>query len=175
VIRPKGMSETDLKIRTMTIDLPGVGELGSVRGVTPSTEEAIKFREEYKGATKMVSSLDKLLEYANEGRVFNPSDRAVVDSLVADVIGASRLPVLGPGVMTDSEREWLSSLIGNPNRMMKFNSTTKAQLNRWKDNAIKGVSAYATSLGLQVAGGGSGDGGNGPQRTVINVEDLKGY
>ena len=185
VIQPKGMSETDLKIRTMTIDLPGISPpagadpgtagLGAIQGVASSAEEAVKLREKYSEATKMVISLDQLLEYANKGQVLNPADRAKVEGLIADVIGASRLAVLGPGVMTKEEREWLGSLIGNPNDIVKFSSATKSKLNRMRQSTMNGVAAYAQSIGLKVGGQGSGQGGNGPQRTVINVEDLKGY
>lgn len=174
IIKPPGMSESDLKVRTMTINTPPVGSVGQIQGVAPSAEEAVKFRESYAGVSKMVGSLDELLTYAKDGKVFSPADRRKVDTLLGNVIGASRLPILGPGVMTDSEREWLGQLIGNPNRMMQFKDSVVASLEKFKTNALTGLQRDAVALGLKVGGAGAPNQGQ-PERIPVNVEDLKGY
>lgn len=71
--------------------------------------EFTKFASEALPALRRAEQYRGLIE---DGSVFNLKDRAQAKAIETALIGALRLPYLGPGVMTDTERDNLREAIG---------------------------------------------------------------
>jgi hypothetical protein len=61
------------------------------------------------------------------------------------------LDILGPGTVTDKDRELLDSLVPNPTRIFSLSSSNKKSLEGLLSRATNGITTRAQSLGLQVA------------------------
>lgn len=56
-------------------------------------------------------------------------DRAEVQTKLSSLVGALRLPIVGPGPMTETERKFIISTIGDPNKIFTLPSIEVAKLN----------------------------------------------
>lgn len=56
-------------------------------------------------------------------------DRADVQTKLSSLVGALRLPIVGPGPMTETERKFIISTIGDPNKFFTLPSIETAKLN----------------------------------------------
>ncbi len=136
-----------LKIRGLTIDFP------EFKGTAPSQKEAETFREQYSNLLTSRRDLGRLIEIANmgAGTQQTPQIKAEAESLARTVQGALRLDILGPGTVTDKDRELLDSLVPNPTRIFSLSSSNKKSLEGLLSRATNGITTRAQSLGLQVA------------------------
>jgi hypothetical protein len=169
--------ELSLKLRTMSVDVPATDALPGLRGMAQSEAEAVKIREGYEETAKLVNAVDEILNIQRTqgfGSALSPATRAKIKTLLGGVVGAARLPFLGPGVMTDSEREWLSSLIGDPtNITSQFLQTVVPRLETFRSNAMANLSNRAHVQGVQLVGG-QGQAASQPQSAnYVNDPRLK--
>lgn len=90
------------------------------------------------------SSMQALKQLQGMGRSVNPAERARAEQLQQILIGRTRLALLGPGAITDAEREIAKNVIANPTAIFQLAASDKLQqlesmLNRDFEARIKGA------------------------------------
>jgi len=76
------------------------------------------------------------------------SDRAAANALQRSVIGAMRIVLFGPGVMTDTEQNLAKDIINNPTKVFSIASSSKASL-----GVLLRKVRFAAREGVRQAGG----------------------
>lgn len=108
-----------------------------------------KLKERVISTNIALDGISKLEEIASHsaGGSFSLEDRAAAKSIQQSLVGALRLELFGPGVLTEVEQEIAREIIGNP---ATFMSITKLQLVRLKTlgNKVR----YSTRSALRLEG-----------------------
>lgn len=90
-------------------------------------KEFIKFAAEYTPAIKGLERIQDMTKGFN--RITDLKTRAKIQTELAAVLGSLRIPITGPGILTESERmDILNKVIGNPNAIMELPSLMQAKL-----------------------------------------------
>lgn len=90
-----------------------------------STKAYNEVARDAKSAMVLTKDLNSLLL---SGSKFSLEDRAKVSTNLAALVGKLRIPLTGPGILTEKEYAKLEQIIGNPNSFVTLDSVTKAKL-----------------------------------------------
>lgn len=90
------------------------------------------------------SSMQALAQLKTMGRTVNPVERSKAEQLQQILIGRTRLALLGPGAITDAEREIAKSVIANPTAIFQLAAGDKlvqleSMLNKDFEARVKGA------------------------------------
>ena len=135
-----------LKVRGLTINSP------EFRGQAPTEAEAKEFREQYSNVLDSRRSIKRLIEIAQLGKAQQqtPEIKAEAEQLAIGAQGALRLEILGPGTVTEPDREILKSIVPNPTRIFSLQSSNIKSLKSLLERAGNGIETKAKALGLEV-------------------------
>jgi hypothetical protein len=135
-----------LKVRGLTIKSP------EFRGQAPTEAEAKDFREQYSNVLDSRRSIKRLIEIAQMGKAQQqtPEIKAEAEQLAIGAQGALRLEILGPGTVTEPDREILKSIVPNPTRIFSLQSSNLKALKSLLERAGNGIETKAKALGLEV-------------------------
>ena len=135
-----------LKVRGLTINSP------EFRGQAPTEAEAKDFREQYSNVLDSRRSIKRLIEIAQLGKAQQqtPEIKAEAEQLAIGAQGALRLEILGPGTVTEPDREILKSIVPNPTRIFSLQSSNIKSLKSLLERAGNGIETKAKALGLEV-------------------------
>jgi len=135
-----------LKVRGLTINSP------EFRGQAPTEAEAKDFREQYSNVLDSRRSIKRLIEIAQMGKAQQqtPEIKAEAEQLAVGAQGALRLEILGPGTVTEPDREILKSIVPNPTRIFSLQSSNLKALKSLLERAGNGIETKAKALGLEV-------------------------
>lgn len=135
-----------LKVRGLTINSP------EFRGQAPTEAEAKDFREQYTNVLESRRNISRLIEIAQLGKAQQqtPEIKAEAEQLAIGAQGALRLEILGPGTVTESDREILKSIVPNPTRIFSLQSSNIKGLKSLLERAGNGIETKAKALGLEV-------------------------
>ena len=112
--------------RMRELGVPGVG-------IARTVQEAKDLRAAQASKKSADSMIDRLIEIANKpGAAFNPKDRAEADQISTLLEGAMRVQILGPGAVTEPDRQVLKSTIANPAQIFRFKDNVLNALNNLK-------------------------------------------
>ena len=103
--------------------VPGYGLAGSPEGA----KETKAFSAV---AENVEQGVNELLEMTKGGLVtdFSPSQRARANTIAAMLVGELRLPIVGPGAVSERELELLNSIIANPTRVNSLGISERSAL-----------------------------------------------
>jgi hypothetical protein len=121
-------------------------------GLAASKEDATKLKEQGATTYSALGNINALKKYI--GKPFNsisPQARAEIQSEIGTLVGAMRVPIVGPGAFTDSEREFVKDLIGDPSKLFSLDSTTKAKLAKLESILLRSRNVTAKAYGLDPA------------------------
>jgi len=124
--QPKPMTEiqqTRQDAKNTALEVPG-------RGQARTEREAISFREAASSAENAKADLAKVKELGQGVTVFDRTKIGLIQQNLMTAIGKLRLSVLGPGVMTDSERAYLRENIGDPSILFSTEAIQNAKLDQ---------------------------------------------
>ena len=122
-------------------------------GLAPDKEAAAKFRERTAEQVPALDSLKRIQQMKKDYNKFDMSPegmkkRAAIQSEIAGLVGALRLPLTGPGILTDSERAMLQEAIGDPTKLFSISSVQDARMNQIMKKIQSDIDSQAKLYGL---------------------------
>jgi hypothetical protein len=120
-------------------------------GLATTKEGALKVNErvgEYRAAKDGVEQLLDINKMA-AGKSVTPALRAKADQIATLLQGTLRSQVLGPGAITEGEREMLVKVIANPTNIFSLDSTNKVRLNALMQKLDKNMETFAKPFGIK--------------------------
>jgi hypothetical protein len=143
----ENLAQTE-KQRALTIDR------GEFQGIAPTENEAQEYRKLYADTLDSRKGLKRLLEIADMNPILqqDPLIKSEANSLATMVQGSQRLNVLGPGTVTEPDREILKTFIPDPTKIFSLSSSNKKALQGALDRANAGLKNKALALGLKPVG-----------------------
>lgn len=142
----------DLKERTAKLNRVVRDENGQFIGLADTKDKASKLSEQIDTIAPSINGINKLEKFAKTGNILDPNKRAEVDTIIGTIVGALRLPITGPGILTDSERKMLKDLIGNPNNLFSLKSSNLKRLNTIKEFLQSTVEVKKRTAGVAQIG-----------------------
>ncbi|MFZ9725652.1 MAG: hypothetical protein ACO3EH_00465 [Ilumatobacteraceae bacterium] len=124
---------------------------------TAKTEiEAQKFRSDQKeigGVLEGIAEVKRLgKEFESVSWTSDPLKkeelRSIAKQQVGMIVGALRIPITGPGAMTDSEREFIEDLNGNPTKIFSLSKVENAKLDSMERKFNSHLDRSAAVIGL---------------------------
>jgi len=117
-------------------------------GMARTKQEAVDIRKNQTTAKNVIGSIDKIISIKKEGPVVPMSKRArEIETEQQFIMGQLRIPLQGPGAMTDSDRKQLQDTIGDATSIFSSNDNTYAKLNAIKANIENSLeNAYSSSV-----------------------------
>jgi hypothetical protein len=138
----------------------GEKSIPGFKGLVPTVDEAKKLREELPAQTGILDGLKRLNDMFS---VPNASTdlklRAEADTIIGTLVGALRVPITGPGAMTDGERTFIQGLIGSPTKLFSLSSVEKVKLKTITGRLQKALDDRVKLLGLERISGSDTKGG----------------
>jgi len=101
--------------------------------IADNKQAATDLRKAKDEAEPAIQGIDDLIELSQKSSRLNLKDRAVIYSRVRALVGKLRIPLTGPGVLTDTEYERLLDTLGDPNKIIAFKSIEEEKLKAVRD------------------------------------------
>lgn len=122
-------------------------------GLATTYEGAKELRTLGATVSDINNSLDQLIQFTNKPiSKISPTDKSNAETLSAMLVGALRLPITGPGALSDGERELLQKIVANPTDIFKLPSTARASLNKIKEKMNFRLNSTAKANGIKTPG-----------------------
>lgn len=123
--------------------VPGYG-LALSKDAAKQANEAVATINSIKG------NIDELIALSNKsGASFSPQDRAKAETLTSILTGQLRLPIVGPGAVSEKELELLQRIIANPTRIMSLDANNKQRLRTLRSRMDKQTTNQLRQFGLE--------------------------
>ena len=97
-------------------------------GPARNKEMANKLNENLSNSKQVVDTASEILKISENVNISEREKIAQINSLKGFLIGKLRLPLQGPGAMTESDREQLEALIGDPAKLLGLESIERKKL-----------------------------------------------
>ena len=104
----------------------GSQKFGNLTALTEG--EAPKLREEVANTDNIINKLDGLYNMTEGITGLDRERRAIAEQDINTLIGDLRLALTGPGPLTDTERDFVKDIIGNPTKMFSLESVERVRL-----------------------------------------------
>lgn len=140
--------ELPMEQRETLVRLPDGSYVQAPAGKLAATE----LRTYMKETGPVINDLKDLVNFTKDKRFYNPvgEDRARVQTKIATLVGALRLPITGPGPLTDTEREFLMETIGDPSKFFSLKANQMAKLNEIQNNINRRVKNAYFQAGIDL-------------------------
>lgn len=126
--RMKQWSEGESRSAKKEAEMPEL-EIGN--GMYAKTKEDAKIlKEGIVGADAAIQDLNDIKNIGANVSMLDVQKRGLIQQKIMTSIGKLRLSVLGPGAMTDGEREYLRENIGDPAKLFSTEANEKAKLDQ---------------------------------------------
>lgn len=127
------------------------GRLVPGLGLTNDLEGAKGLREMQATVKTVRSGIQRLREITKQtGKSMSPTLRSEADSLRTQLIGRLRVPITGPGAMSEGERELLMQAIPSATDMFSLDSKTLKKLDTLEKGVVGNYRNMAVANGLTV-------------------------
>lgn len=121
-------------------------------GLALTKEDAAKFKESVASAGSARRELGRLLEIAGmPGKSLSPELRAEASTRANMLTGLLKDDVVGPGTISDKDRELLREVAADPTKIASLDGATKARLRTAMDVVEKNLGQRAKTIGLTPA------------------------
>lgn len=98
-------------------------------GLAITKDSAVKAREAVSTIDSIKSNIDELLTIADTpGKIISPEQRSKASVIVPILIGQLRLPIVGPGAVSEKELELLQTIIADPTKIISLDQNNKTRL-----------------------------------------------
>jgi hypothetical protein len=109
--------------------------------------EARKLKEDTGEIDTAVNALDELIRLSEQGARLPSADRARAKTLLQAAVGKLRLPLTGPGPLTDTEFSRLVNTLGDPTKFLTLQSWEREKL-----KTVKGLLEFDLKNKFKVGG-----------------------
>lgn len=97
------------------------------------------------------SGIKELLSIANKPlKSLSPTEIARAQTIQGMLQGALRLPIVGPGAVSESEREMLQNIIANPTKIFSLDSSNRTRLKTLQAQLDEKFKQMASARGLTI-------------------------
>lgn len=118
-------------------------------GIAPTEKDATDLKTLRGTVENARSGINRLLEISNiTGKSLSPSIRAEADAITQSLIGMLRVPITGPGAMSEGERKLLENLVANPTDMFSLDESNRVKLKSLMKRLDSSVDTMAKARGL---------------------------
>lgn len=118
-------------------------------GVATNKESAQEFQKVRAGLEPVVNAIDSLVPRLQKlNRVTDPKQKAALQTEIAALAGKLRLPITGPGAMTEDEYKRLRDLVGDPTKLFSVRAWELAKMSSVKNMLNRDLDASASQYGL---------------------------
>lgn len=118
-------------------------------GLALNKETAAKGRELVGTIDSIKGNIDQLELLSNKsGSSISPSDRARANTISSILIGQLRLPIVGPGAVSEKELELLNNIIADPTRIFSLDSSNKERLKTLRERMDEQTRSQLKTFGL---------------------------
>ena len=127
------------------LQVPGLGQ-------ARSKKEAQDLRAKTAETVGNVQTIDRILELQKKASRLNPDvaesykARQQIQNEIASLVGSMRVVLTGPGAMSDSEREFIQGIIGDPTSIFSFSSVELAKLQDIRNKAVRNLDNIAKQV-----------------------------
>jgi hypothetical protein len=153
-------------------DAPNVKEMAEAKALTFQSTEiadgvildgifagtvagAQDFRKNYSHMANVRSAIDELIKINDMGyESMSPTARARADQLQSVIIAALRIPIVGPGAISEKEQEILQRIVEKGTGIFSLEASERAALKGLKDRVDAEIVNWPKSMGLNVRVGG---------------------
>ena len=153
-------------------DAPNVKEMAEAKALTFQNTEiadgvildgifagtvagAQEFRKNYSHMANVRSAIDELIKINDMGyESMSPTARARADQLQSVIIAALRIPIVGPGAISEKEQEILQRIVEKGTGIFTLEASERASLKGLKDRVDAEIVNWPKSMGLNVRVGG---------------------
>lgn len=139
------------KLRELAVPHPFVPGKFLKAGSSPQATEKLRTFMQESGS--IVPEVSKVLDFvtSDDYSKLSLEDRRRVATSMKLLAGSLRIPITGPGPMTDAEREFLLETIGNPNKFITLESLEIASLKGVRDTIKNRINnAYRTMGNIEL-------------------------
>jgi len=132
-----------------------------------SKEAATELRKQKNETEPAINQLNQIIDLVGTYNKLNPLDpeRAAMESRLTAIAGKLRIPLTGPGVLTDNEYKRLRNAIGDPNKIVTLDSIQIAKMRAVKDVLVDDLNIRYKNAGVPVS--------LSPREVVINEASRK--
>lgn len=122
-------------------------------GVFPTKEDRQEFLKTAVDVQKGVAGIDELIALSKKPfKSISLEDRARANTLVTTLQGALRQPLVGPGAVSDSERQMLKDAIRNPTAVFSYDPSNRVALETLKKIMNRSLKIEAQLRGAEIDG-----------------------
>lgn len=116
---------------------------------------AQSFRKDYAHMANVRSAVDELIKINDMGyESMSPTARARADQLQSEIIAALRIPIVGPGAISEAEQEILQRIVNKGTGIFTLEAGERAALKGLKARVDREIVNWPKSMGLAVRVGG---------------------
>ena len=117
-------------------------------GVAGAADDAKQMKAILKDTELAKAGIRDLMKIAETGSSLSPSDRARAQTIQQVLVGQLRVPLTGPGAMSEGDRKLLENAIANPTTVFSLTSSNKIKLKELNKALDRAVAAHAKAFGL---------------------------
>lgn len=121
-------------------------------GLAPTKSAAKELRELHSVSSIVDTSVDELLQIGDGGigSDLNPATRARAETVSRKLKGALRLPIIGPGTVSETDQKILDAVVTNPTKLLSLSFAEKSALNTLKRVIKEDFNARLKTNGLSI-------------------------
>jgi len=118
-------------------------------GTAPSVETAKEMRTLQLADDQIQTGIGRLIEILDTpGKRFDFNLKKEANTIVGLLTGALRVPIVGPGAFSESEKEMIEKIIANPTKLFSIDSNTRTSLKTLSTRMRADRDSYAKLIGL---------------------------
>jgi hypothetical protein len=140
------MAEKEVNVgKQESLSIPGFG-------TAKTADDAKNMKEILQQSNAAKGGLDELIKLAKTGSALSPADRARSEVIRQTLVGQLRVPLTGPGTMSETDRALLEGVIADPLAFFSLTSSNITKLNELKGALDRSVATHAQAYGLAKKG-----------------------
>jgi hypothetical protein len=93
-------------------------------------------RDNVTNVENTIDGLNRIMSLSENITLLDRDRRAATEQEIAKIVGKLRIPITGPGAFTDSERDFIKDMIGDPTKISSLESTERFKLEQLVNSSM---------------------------------------